>query len=81
MTFVMTRPQRLMRKKDENCRVIHDRKPDLDNLQKSVLDALTKSAILLDDSLVCSCTAEKYYADKTEPAHIEIHIQEKCPDE
>jgi len=43
-------------------KVLHDKKPDIDNLLKSTLDAL----IILweDDSIVSKVYAEKYYGDE-----------------
>ena len=38
--FVMPRPQKLMRKSDPPGRIPHAQKPDRDNLDKAVLDAL-----------------------------------------
>tara|TARA_R110000824_G_scaffold283522_1_gene471895 strand:+ start:2284 stop:2745 length:462 start_codon:yes stop_codon:yes gene_type:complete len=73
--FYIKRPQRLMRKTDPPGRVIHDRKPDIDNLTKSVLDALTKSGIVLDDSRIAQLTARKFYSEKGIRPRIEIIIQ------
>jgi len=39
----------------------HDSKPDIDNLQKAVLDALTNAGIWQDDSLVYKIEADKWY--------------------
>lgn len=39
----------------------HDRKPDLDNLEKSVLDAMT-GVFFVDDSLVCDVHASKLWS-------------------
>lgn len=38
----------------------HTTKPDLDNLQKFVLDAI-KDILIADDKLICSITAHKKY--------------------
>lgn len=37
-------------------------RPDVDNLAKPVLDALTRASIIRDDNLVCKLTVEKYIA-------------------
>ena len=63
--FVLKRPQRLSKKL--NYRIAHDKKPDLDNLIKSVCDALP-----FDDKLISKIPAEKYYASPGESAKIII---------
>jgi Holliday junction resolvase RusA-like endonuclease len=40
------------------------KKPDLDNIQKAVLDGLNKIAFV-DDAQVCSMFCVKYYAEKS----------------
>lgn len=42
-------------------RFLHDKKPDVDNLAKAVLDALTGIGAWLDDDQVCELTARRYY--------------------
>ena len=42
-------PKTLQRKKDPAGLILHTRKPDLDNLNKAVLDALSDSGIWNDD--------------------------------
>jgi len=66
LVFVVKRPQRL--KKGE--RVIHSKRPDLDNMIKAVLDALP----IKDDAVVCSLSASKYYASSDEEPSIELHV-------
>jgi Holliday junction resolvase RusA-like endonuclease len=61
ITFFLKRPKRLCRKKDPQGPVYCTKKPDRDNLDKSVLDALTGAGALLDDAQVVSGTLEKYY--------------------
>ena len=46
--------------------------PDLDNLEKSVLDSLVRTGFLVDDSIVCSKVSEKFHSDR---AGIEIRIE------
>jgi Holliday junction resolvase RusA-like endonuclease len=69
--FVLKRPQRL-RKGD---RVIHDRRPDLDNLVKGVLDALP----IDDDARVVQLSAIKWYASSEEAPNILLEITEFQP--
>jgi len=64
ITFVFQRPKRLMRKKDPEGFVLHTAKPDRDNLDKAVMDALKNIGMFRDDSLVCSGLIEKFYAKK-----------------
>lgn len=42
--------------------VYKDTKPDIDNLQKSVNDAMN-SIVINDDSQICSAYVEKFYGD------------------
>ena len=72
--FLMPRPKRLMRKKDPDLRIPHTAKPDRDNLDKAVLDALTTLGFWRDDSQVWSGTVSKMYHAKSEVpgAHIVI---------
>jgi Holliday junction resolvase RusA-like endonuclease len=69
--FVLKRPQRL-RKGD---RIIHDRRPDLDNLVKGVLDALP----IDDDARVVQLSAIKWYASSEEAPNILLEITEFQP--
>lgn len=64
VTYYIKRPKSLMRKKDDYHPIAHGKKPDLDNLNKAVLDALTKAEIWKDDSQVQSMSATKLYASK-----------------
>ncbi len=38
-------------------------RPDLDNLSKPVLDALTDAGVITDDAIVCRLCLEKFYHD------------------
>tara|TARA_R100000734_G_C3318020_1_gene111727 strand:+ start:2100 stop:2384 length:285 start_codon:yes stop_codon:yes gene_type:complete len=66
LTFVVKRPKK-MRKGD---RIIHSKRPDLDNMVKAVLDALP----IPDDAVVCSITAKKFYAATGEDPQIEVLV-------
>lgn len=61
-TFHMPRPKYMDAKKYPDGPVWHDVKPDRDNLEKSLLDALTAAEFLSDDCIVCGGTVEKFYA-------------------
>lgn len=66
LLFIVKRPK-YMRKGQ---RIIHSKRPDLDNMIKAVLDALP----IPDDAVVCSISASKYYAATGEDPQIEILI-------
>jgi Holliday junction resolvase RusA-like endonuclease len=51
-------------------------RPDLDNLEKCVLDSLVRKGFLSDDSVVCQKHTMKYY---TPSPHIWIHIRTLDP--
>jgi len=53
----------------------HTSKPDRDNIEKAILDAITKAGIWADDSLVCDGRTEKVYSD-TALTGAQIRIEE-----
>lgn len=63
--FLMPRPKSLMRAKDPAGELWHTGKPDRDNLEKVVLDALKQDGWFLDDALVCDGPVRKFYHSKT----------------
>lgn len=55
----------------------HIKKPDLDNLNKAVLDAMTDAKLLKDDSIITHINAiKKYNNDKLTPQRATIVITE-----
>ena len=72
---VFSRPGRLMRKKDEDGRMPCTVKPDIDNVVKCALDALTMAGVLRDDKVVWKVVAEKLYASKTEGPSVEVSLE------
>ena len=54
--------------------VHHLRKPDLDNLVKSVLDGLVKGRLIKDDNIVTDLTAYKRYVSDGHPEGVEIDL-------
>lgn len=72
--FVMPRPQKLMRKNDPEGRIPHAQKPDRDNLDKAVLDAL-KGLAWVDDSQISIGLIEKWWAGKEEGPHVIVVIR------
>lgn len=73
--FVMPRPQR-MRRQGSPEHVPHTSKPDLDNMVKAVLDAMTNSGWWCDDSQVCALSAEKRYTSAGESPGASIAVAE-----
>lgn len=63
--FRLPRPKRLMRRQDPDDAIWHIGKPDVDNLTKAVLDALTQIGMWRDDSLICMQRTTKVYHEKT----------------
>jgi crossover junction endodeoxyribonuclease RusA len=70
LMFCMPRPKR-MKATD---RTWHVSRPDLDNLQKSTIDAMTDMGMWVDDSQVCFVSAIKMYANSDERPGAEIEI-------
>jgi len=62
--FLLPRPKGLMRKKDPHHEIPHTSKPDRDNLEKAVLDALTQDGWWRDDAQVCAGEVRKLYHAK-----------------
>lgn len=60
LTFWLTRPA-------TNRREAMTTKPDLDKLERAILDSLTRAGIIKDDSLVVDLVASKHYADDNLP--------------
>lgn len=72
--FIMPRPGRLRWKKRPMPRCRHTKKPDLDNLEKSLKDALSR-IVWHDDSQVAQVSKAKYYAAGDEQPHVEVCIE------
>lgn len=79
LEFFMPRPARLLRKKDPAEAIPHTAKPDIDNLTKAVLDALTHDGWWRDDSQVIKLEVSKYYAPKDEHAGASVYIEQWTP--
>jgi len=71
--FVMPRPKNMMWKTKPMGRVPHTKTPDVDNLLKTLFDALNKLA-WKDDSQLWCVVATKMIADGNEQPHVEIAI-------
>ncbi|MBL8824873.1 MAG: RusA family crossover junction endodeoxyribonuclease [Planctomycetia bacterium] len=72
-TFVLPRPQKYCRKKDDPGRLWCIAKPDMDNLVKALKDALSK-LVFKDDSQVCRTMQGKFYAARDEQPCVEVQI-------
>jgi Holliday junction resolvase RusA-like endonuclease len=55
-------------------RLPHAVKPDADNIAKSVLDAVEKAGIILDDKQIALLTIGKHYAMIHEEPRVEVRI-------
>lgn len=88
VVFYMKAPQNMSKKPSERAkdkakqlyskyisgRLEHVKKPDLDNLIKSLFDSISKSEIVWsDDNIVCDLRARKLYSPNP---RIEIEIEE-----
>ena len=62
--FYLPRPQRLLRVKDADDPISCGSKPDLDNLVKAVMDAMTDDGWWCDDSIVVALCASKMFHSK-----------------
>ena len=58
------RPDRLCKKKSPEGRIPHTAKPDRDNVDKAVLDALKDVGLFRDDAQVCDGCVRKWYVAK-----------------
>ncbi len=59
--FILPRPKRLCRKRDDPCKVYSPVKPDLDNAAKAILDTLTNLGMWKDDALVVELQCKKFF--------------------
>ena len=62
--FLLPRPKSAMRKCDPAGLMPSIHKPDLDNLEKAVLDILTQMALWQDDAQICVLETSKSYHEK-----------------
>lgn len=70
---VLPRPQSLPRVRNAGRRWAPV-KPDMDNVEKCVWDALVNARAMVDDGQIVSSAARKVYAAHGEAAHVEITI-------
>jgi Holliday junction resolvase RusA-like endonuclease len=70
------RPKSLCRRKDPEGLVRHIAKPDRDNCEKAILDALKQDGWFRDDSQVCDGRVRKFYHAKGGRPGAQITIRE-----
>ena len=75
VTFVFPRPRDMIWKVKPMVREWYTPKPDLDNVEKALKDAMT-GIVWLDDSQVCRKESWKVYAAGNESAKVEVAIRE-----
>lgn len=75
LVFVLPRHSNMFWKKKPTPRYWATEKPDRDNLDKAVMDAL-KGLTWLDDCQVCDGRIRKVRAAGDEPPHVEIEIRQ-----
>jgi Holliday junction resolvase RusA-like endonuclease len=75
ITFVLPRPQSMVWKTRDMPRARHAKKPDRDNLDKAVMDAL-KGIAWIDDAQVCDGRIQKWIAAGDEQPHAVITIRQ-----
>ncbi len=72
--FIHARPKNRYRKKDLEQRYFKTTSPDLDNLEKILLDSIVYAGIMKDDSQVVSIESLDYYGAKHEDPHVEFEL-------
>lgn len=77
--FVFPRPRTMVWKTKDMPRLRHSKKPDRDNLEKSVMDALS-GLLWIDDAQVCDGSIRKFIASADEKPGVKIRIVELEPD-
>lgn len=56
-------------------RLRHLARPDADNVLKASMDALTKSGVVRDDSIICVAHVAKWYASIDEGPSVEVKLE------
>jgi Holliday junction resolvase RusA-like endonuclease len=74
-TFYLPRPQSKFKKKDSDGPIPHVTKPDIENLLKAGMDALT-GVVFVDDKLICEIHCQKLYHEKNKGPRAEIALRE-----
>lgn len=58
------RPQYMLKQKYPDTQIRHTAKPDRDNLDKAVMDALVEARLFADDAQVCDGAVRKWYSSR-----------------
>jgi Holliday junction resolvase RusA-like endonuclease len=74
LVFVLPRPGGKVWKMKPMLRYWHAKRPDIDNLSKAIMDALSDLA-WRDDAQVCDISASKVVAAGDEQPHVEVGIE------
>lgn len=72
--FLFPRPGRLLKKSSPEGEIPHISKPDRDNCDKAVLDALTQLGFFHDDSQVCRGAPTKNYVAKGDQSGMRLRV-------
>lgn len=72
--FYHKRPQRLMRRKDPDNRLMLWKKPDIDNCIKSLMDGCNYAPLWGDDAQVCSIEANQWRTAKDGKPRVEFRV-------
>lgn len=73
LTFILPRPKSMIKKRGENPRAWHAKKPDFDNLAKSVCDACG-GLLWRDDSQLARVLVKKIIASADEQPRVAIFL-------
>lgn len=78
LQFILPRPKCMTRKRGENAREWRAKKPDFDNLAKSVCDALG-GILWRDDAQLVWVTISKFTAAASEQPRVRVIVEEAEP--
>jgi len=73
---VFQRPKNRFRRRDPFGRYWHTHKPDKDNVEKNISDALQKAGVITNDSCICTGQTSKYYASKNECPCVIVYLEQ-----
>lgn len=80
LAFFFKRPKSHLRKSGEikkDAPWRHTQRPDLDNLEKAVMDAMTSSGIWIDDAQVCEKFSSKQWSCARSGVEIRVEAKSK----
>jgi Holliday junction resolvase RusA-like endonuclease len=73
--FVMKRTQKWSLQRHGDGPIWDLRKPDIDNLAKSLLDGLVAAGVMIDDNLVFDFRGVKFMCEKTGRPHARVALE------